>query len=152
MGGGIAQLVADQADVPVRLKDIQEAALAGGMQHASGLFKKMVDRRRLDRTAARRKMALLRPALDDSGLANVDLVIEAVVEKLPVKQAIFADLGGEDPGAGDPRVQHLVAVDRSHRRAVARPVADRRHALLQPGRQDAAGRGHRRRAHVAGGH
>ncbi len=98
MGGGIAQLVADQADVPVRLKDIQEAALAGGMQHASGLFKKMVDRRRLDRTAARRKMALLRPALDDSGLANVDLVIEAVVEKLPVKQAIFADLAAKTRG------------------------------------------------------
>lgn len=98
MGGGIAALIAEQADVPVRLKDIQEAALAGGMKHAAGLFKKLVDRRRMDRTTARRKMALIRPALDDSGLANVDLVVEAVVEKLPVKQAIFAELAEKTGG------------------------------------------------------
>ena len=37
-------------------------------------------------------MALLQPTLEDAGLASCDLVIEAVVEDLAVKQKVFADL------------------------------------------------------------
>lgn len=97
MGGGIAQLIADQADLPVRMKDLQESALASGLNHANGLFKKQVERRRLDRPTAKRKMNLLRPGLDYSGFQQVDLVIEAIIEKLPVKQQVFAELERETP-------------------------------------------------------
>jgi 3-hydroxyacyl-CoA dehydrogenase/enoyl-CoA hydratase/3-hydroxybutyryl-CoA epimerase len=100
MGGGIAQLVASQADLPVRFKDLAPQALASGMGHAAALFEKDVRRRRLARVQARRRLALIRPTLDDSGFARTDLVIEAVVEKLEVKQRVFAQLASlAPPGA-----------------------------------------------------
>lgn len=92
MGGGVAQLVADQAGVPVRMKDIQPEALAHGMEHAAEVFEKQVSRRRLTPEAKRRKMALIRPTLDYSGFPRTDVVVEAIVEKLPVKQKVFAEV------------------------------------------------------------
>ena len=92
MGGGIAQLVANEADLPVRMKDVNAEALASGMATASGLFDRLVKRHRLEAPAARRKMALLSPTLDYSGFRGVDFVVEAIVEKLEVKQAVFAEL------------------------------------------------------------
>ena len=92
MGGGIAQLIANEADLPVRMKDVRTEALASGMGHAAGLFERQVKRYRLDAAAARRKMSLLSPTLEYTGLGGVDLVIEAVVEKLEIKQDVFAEL------------------------------------------------------------
>ncbi len=93
MGGGIAQVAAAEAGVPVRLSDIQPEAIAKGLEHAAELFAKQVERRRLTKTAARQKMALLQPTLELAGMARADLVIEAVVEKLEVKQRVFAEVG-----------------------------------------------------------
>ncbi|MES1242280.1 MAG: 3-hydroxyacyl-CoA dehydrogenase NAD-binding domain-containing protein [Acidobacteriota bacterium] len=97
MGGGIAQLAANETDVPVRMKDINADALALGMTHASGLFDRQVKRYRLTAPEARRKMALLHPTLDYSGFARVDLVIEAVVERMDIKQQVFADTAAQVP-------------------------------------------------------
>jgi 3-hydroxyacyl-CoA dehydrogenase/enoyl-CoA hydratase/3-hydroxybutyryl-CoA epimerase len=91
MGGGIAQLIADKTDLPVRMKDVRDEALALGMMHAAELFDKQVKRRRLSVPEAKRKMALLLPTLDFSGFARADLVIEAIVENLSVKQDVFAE-------------------------------------------------------------
>jgi 3-hydroxyacyl-CoA dehydrogenase/enoyl-CoA hydratase/3-hydroxybutyryl-CoA epimerase len=95
MGGGIAQVIAAETDLPVRLKDVRAEALAAGMAHAAGLFERQLKRRRLDPPTLRRKMALLRPTLDYSGLHRADLVIEAIVEKLEVKQAVFAEVAAQ---------------------------------------------------------
>ncbi len=92
MGGGIAQLMADKAGLPVRLKDIQLGALSTALQHAAALFDRQVRRRRLQPGEMRRRMGLLQPTLDDAGLESADFVLEAVVENLAVKQKIFADL------------------------------------------------------------
>jgi 3-hydroxyacyl-CoA dehydrogenase/enoyl-CoA hydratase/3-hydroxybutyryl-CoA epimerase len=91
MGGGIAQLIAAETDLPVRMKDVRVEALASGMQHAAGLFDKQVKRRRLEAPEARRKMGLLQPTLEYTGFQPVDLVIEAVVEKMEIKQDVFAE-------------------------------------------------------------
>ncbi len=91
MGGGIAQLLADKLDVPVRMKDIAEPALASGMAHAAGLFHQQVKRRRLKRPEGDRRLALIRPTLDFDGFGRADVVIEAVVENLEIKQKVFAE-------------------------------------------------------------
>lgn len=94
MGGGIGQLAAEKG-IAVRLKDIEQPALASGMEHASRVFRRQVKKRRLSEQELKRKMALLRPTLDYTGFRRVDAVIEAIVEKLPVKQKVFAEVAGE---------------------------------------------------------
>lgn len=92
MGGGIAQLMADKAGLPVRVKDIHPGAITTALQHAAALFEKQVRRRRLQPAEMRRKMALLQPTLNEAGLQSSDFVLEAVVENLAVKQQLFAEL------------------------------------------------------------
>ncbi len=94
MGGGIAQLAADK-ELPVRMKDIAEPALTSGMEHAAQVFAKQIARHRLTPDEMRRKMARIHPTLDYTGFARTDLVIEAVVEKLPIKQAVFAEVAAQ---------------------------------------------------------
>lgn len=94
MGGGIGQLAAAQG-LPVRLKDIRSDALASGMEHAAKVFRKQVKRRRLTDEQMRRKMTLIRSSLDYTGFRRADAVIEAVVEKLPVKQEVFAEVAAQ---------------------------------------------------------
>ncbi len=145
MGAGIAQ-VAALAGHPVLVHDVSaEAALAAVRTASDGIRRlakrELVDPERADAALARLAAA---PALDD--LADCVAVVEAVVEDLAAKRALFADLE-RVVGAGHPaRVQHLVPVgDRAGRRD-ARPRAVRRPALLQPGEPDAPGRGGPRRA------
>ena len=76
MGGGIAQLAAYR-DVEVRMKDIRDDAVAGGLQHARELFDKAVERRRLTRDEAERKMARIRGGLEWHGFHTAGLVVEA---------------------------------------------------------------------------
>jgi 3-hydroxyacyl-CoA dehydrogenase/enoyl-CoA hydratase/3-hydroxybutyryl-CoA epimerase len=97
MGGGIAQIIVDKADLPVRLKDLAAEPLAAGMRHAGSLFAKQVKRRWLSSAEASRKMGLIRPSLDYSGFGATDLLIEAVVENLEIKQRVFAEVAEKVP-------------------------------------------------------
>ncbi len=97
MGGGIAQLIAAEAAIPVRLKDVDDKALASGMAHAGQVFDRAVRRHRIERPEVKRRMALLLPTLAYAGFERVDLVIEAIVEKLPVKQQVFAETASHVP-------------------------------------------------------
>jgi 3-hydroxyacyl-CoA dehydrogenase / enoyl-CoA hydratase / 3-hydroxybutyryl-CoA epimerase len=90
MGGGIAQLLAYR-DIDVRLKDIDSAALSLGLGHARRMFDRMVQRGRLQRRAAERHMDAIAPTLDYSGFGTVDVVIEAVVERMDVKQQVLRE-------------------------------------------------------------
>jgi 3-hydroxyacyl-CoA dehydrogenase/enoyl-CoA hydratase/3-hydroxybutyryl-CoA epimerase len=92
MGGGIAHLIADKANLPVRLKDVQTGAISTALAHAAALFDKQVRRRRLTPHGKRSRMALLQPTLVDAGLESSDFVVEAIVEDLAVKQQLFAEL------------------------------------------------------------
>jgi 3-hydroxyacyl-CoA dehydrogenase/enoyl-CoA hydratase/3-hydroxybutyryl-CoA epimerase len=67
------------------------------MAHAGALFARQVERRRLPRAEAKRRLALVRPTLAYRGFARADLVIEAVVESLPVKQQVFAEVAAQVP-------------------------------------------------------
>ena len=90
MGGGIAQLVADRG-VPVRLKDIRYDAILDALRTAHGVWDYKLRRGRLTEREAQQKMAFIAPTLDDTGLVHADLVIEAVVENLEVKQKVLAE-------------------------------------------------------------
>jgi 3-hydroxyacyl-CoA dehydrogenase / enoyl-CoA hydratase / 3-hydroxybutyryl-CoA epimerase len=91
MGGGIAQTIADKAGVPVRLKDINWNALASGMKSAAKIWKKKVDRRRMTRNEMDRRLASITSTLDWTGFENVDVVVEAVLENLEVKQQVLKE-------------------------------------------------------------
>jgi 3-hydroxyacyl-CoA dehydrogenase/enoyl-CoA hydratase/3-hydroxybutyryl-CoA epimerase len=91
MGGGIAQLAADKR-ISVRLKDLQYDAILTALRTADGIWNRRVERRRMTRGEKWRRISYIAPTTGDSGLAQVDLVIEAVVENLEVKQRVLADL------------------------------------------------------------
>jgi 3-hydroxyacyl-CoA dehydrogenase/enoyl-CoA hydratase/3-hydroxybutyryl-CoA epimerase len=90
MGGGIAQLMADKAGLPVRSRT--STRRVDRPAACRGAFEKQVRRRRLQPAEMRRKMALLQPTLNEAGLQSSDFVLEAVVENLAVKQQLFAEL------------------------------------------------------------
>lgn len=91
MGAGIAQLLADR-EIPVRLKDVHEKAVAKGLSNARGIFEKAFSRKRLNRRELVRKMNLISPTTDYVGFKRVDLVVEAVIEDLKVKRDLFSTL------------------------------------------------------------
>jgi 3-hydroxyacyl-CoA dehydrogenase/enoyl-CoA hydratase/3-hydroxybutyryl-CoA epimerase len=91
MGGGIAQLAAHN-DISVRLKDVHYDAVLDALRTANKIWQRRVERRRMTPGELLRKMAYISPTLEDTGLANVDLVIEAVVENLEVKQKVLAEV------------------------------------------------------------
>lgn len=100
MGGGIAQLVVDKTDAGVRMRDIAMKAIAGGMKAAAKIWKKKVERRRMTRGDMQRKLARITGTTDWSGFARADMVIEAVVESLPIKRQVLAEFEAlAKPGA-----------------------------------------------------
>lgn len=91
MGGGVAHLMADQG-IDVRVKDIRHEAVGGALQHARELFRKGVDRGKLSRLEADRRMERISGGLDYSGFGALDLVVEAVVERLEVKRSVLREV------------------------------------------------------------
>jgi 3-hydroxybutyryl-CoA dehydrogenase len=91
MGRGIAQIAA-QAGSTVTLHDSQPAAMAAAQQALFTQWDKLQDKGRLDAIQVAACKARLRCASALSDLADCDLVVEAIVEKLEVKAALFAEL------------------------------------------------------------
>ncbi len=94
MGGGIAQIVADKTPVSVRMRDINWNAISGGMKAAAKIWKKKVERRRITRGEMQRNLARITGTTDWTGFARADMVIEAVIEKLDIKQRVLAEFEG----------------------------------------------------------
>ncbi len=91
MGGGIAHLAASRG-MRVRLKDIAPEPLAKALSVVRDIDKRLWKGSPEDRLRARQTRDRILPTLDDTGLADADVVIEAVVENLSLKQRVFADL------------------------------------------------------------
>jgi len=90
MGGGIAHLAA-QNDVRVYMKDIRHEAVTSGLRHARHRFDRAVQRGRLTRREAAQHMELIAGGLEYHGLGPADLVVEAVVERMDVKQQVLRE-------------------------------------------------------------
>jgi 3-hydroxyacyl-CoA dehydrogenase/enoyl-CoA hydratase/3-hydroxybutyryl-CoA epimerase len=91
MGSGIAQAIADKAGVSVRMKDVDWKALGAGMKAASRVWKKKLDRGRMTRGEMSRRLARITTTTDWSGFSGVDLVIEAVLERLELKRQVLRE-------------------------------------------------------------
>jgi 3-hydroxyacyl-CoA dehydrogenase len=105
MGGQIAQTIA-AAGIPVELKDIRQDLVDAGLAEArtvtEGQVARLVKKGRLteEQAAAQVEEVLGRihgtTAYD--GFGDVDFVIEAVPERMEIKQAVFAELDAATPG------------------------------------------------------
>jgi 3-hydroxyacyl-CoA dehydrogenase/enoyl-CoA hydratase/3-hydroxybutyryl-CoA epimerase len=91
MGGEIAYLLT-RVGMRVRLRDIKPEPILRSLEHAQSLFKREVSQRRITRADMERAMDRIEPALDLAGLLRADLVLEAVVEDLGIKQSLLRDV------------------------------------------------------------
>jgi len=91
MGAGIAQWCS-ACGLTVRLKDIKPEFVAAGMQRIAATYREGVQRHKLTELTAQQGLARVHPTTEYWGFEDCDLVIEAVLEKLEVKQVAFAEL------------------------------------------------------------
>ena len=92
MGSGIALAFA-RSGFDVLLYDAHAAGLEAGVARIHALLESQVNRKRLDPEEALMIRSRVTGADELKGLANVDLVIEAVFEDLMVKQQLMVRLG-----------------------------------------------------------
>ena len=97
MGGEIAQSIAN-ADIPVVLKDVDDKLVETGLKKARSLWQGAVDAGKLEPSELERRLGLITGTTDYSAFGDVDFVIEAVPERMEIKQTVFSELDEVTPG------------------------------------------------------
>ncbi|MBD0283112.1 MAG: 3-hydroxyacyl-CoA dehydrogenase family protein [Thermoleophilaceae bacterium] len=105
MGGEIAQVVAS-AGIPVVLKDVEERFVEAGLAKAREVTQNqlagLVAKERISQADAGRQLEEVLGRIDGTtgyeGFGDVDFVIEAVPERMEIKQAVFGELDEATPG------------------------------------------------------
>ena len=97
MGGEIAQVIAN-VGIPVALKDVDQRFLDQGVEKAGSLWQARVDAGKLEASERDRLLGLITPSLGYEGFGDVDFVIEAVPERIDIKQSVLAELDEVTPG------------------------------------------------------
>lgn len=91
MGRGIAQIAA-QAGLTVRLFDVQEQAVASARDSLQSIWKRLVEKGRMSQEDADAALKRVVPCAQLEDMADVQLVVEAIVERLDVKSDLFRKL------------------------------------------------------------
>jgi enoyl-CoA hydratase / 3-hydroxyacyl-CoA dehydrogenase len=105
MGGQIAQTIA-AAGIPVVLKDIDDALVQAGLDEArnvtSGQIGKLVEKGKITAEQAQEQidtvMGRINGTTSYEAFGDVDFVVEAVPERMDIKQSVFAELDAATPG------------------------------------------------------
>ena len=105
MGGEIAQAIA-AADIPVVVKDIDQKFVDAAVEKARGVTEgqlaRLVKKEKLTQEQADARLAEVMGNVIGTTtyeeFGDVDFVIEAVPEKMEIKQAVFRDLDAVTPG------------------------------------------------------
>ena len=92
MGGGISVVSLVNAGSEVRLKDISDQGVRNAVKHVHDALQKKVKRRSMRPLAARKQLNRFSGSLDYRGFGRADLIIEAVFEKLELKQQMVKDI------------------------------------------------------------
>ncbi|XP_077219340.1 enoyl-CoA hydratase/isomerase family [Tasmannia lanceolata] len=91
MGSGIATALI-LSNISVILKEISSDYLKKGMQMIAANIHGQVKKGAIAQDKADKALSLLEGVLDYSEFKHVDMVIEAVIENIPLKQSIFRDI------------------------------------------------------------
>lgn len=91
MGGGIAQVCA-QAGYPVVLRDIEESFVEKGLAVIEKNLQRSVDKGRLTEEDKAAVFGRIRGTVNLEDGADADIVIEAIVENMEVKEELFKAL------------------------------------------------------------
>jgi 3-hydroxyacyl-CoA dehydrogenase len=91
MGGGIAMNFAN-VGIAVTIVEVQKEALERGLKVIRSNYERTASRGGITAAQVEERMALITGSLDMNALATVDLVIEAVFERMDVKKEIFTKL------------------------------------------------------------
>ena len=105
MGGEIAQTIA-AAGLPVVLKDVEQRFVDQGLDKArqvtQGQLGGLVAKEKITQEDADRQLeeivGRITGTTEYEGFGDADFVIEAVPERMPIKQAVFAELDVVTPG------------------------------------------------------
>jgi enoyl-CoA hydratase/3-hydroxyacyl-CoA dehydrogenase len=105
MGGEIAQVIAS-AGIPVMLKDVAEEYVELGLRKAEEVTRaqlaNLVRKGKIDEAQADEQAAQILGRITGTtsyeGFGDVDFVIEAVPERMEIKQAVLAELDDATPG------------------------------------------------------
>ncbi|KAI4347107.1 hypothetical protein L6164_007953 [Bauhinia variegata] len=91
MGSGIATALI-LSNIYVVLKEVNSEYLSKGIKMIEANVRGLVTRGKLTKDKAEGTLSLLKGVLDYNEFKDVDMVIEAVIEKISLKQAIFSDI------------------------------------------------------------
>ena len=91
MGGGIAMNFAN-VGIPVTVIETEQGALDAGLAKINGNYAATVSKGRLSQEAMDTRMGLITGSTGFQAVADADIVIEAVFERMDVKKEIFRKL------------------------------------------------------------
>jgi 3-hydroxyacyl-CoA dehydrogenase len=91
MGAEIAQVISFSG-LPVVLKDVDQAMLDKGMDRIRSIYQRRVDKGKMTAGDLESKVGLITPTLSYDDFSDVDIVIEAVPERMALKRAVLADI------------------------------------------------------------
>jgi 3-hydroxyacyl-CoA dehydrogenase len=91
MGAEIAQVISFSG-LPVILKDVDQAMLDKGLARIRNIYQSRVEKGKMSASEMDAKLSLVTPALGYDDFGDVDIVVEAVPERMPLKRAVLGQL------------------------------------------------------------